>query len=69
MKADKKEAFITSNDGVKLAYETFGSDGPVVVLLHGAHVAVCSELGTGRQAELTVSSHCGARLVGLAALL
>lgn len=46
MKADKKEAFITSNDGVKLAYETFGSDGPVVVLLHGAQVAVRSELGT-----------------------
>ncbi|KAK9835967.1 hypothetical protein WJX81_002235 [Elliptochloris bilobata] len=35
MNAEKKEAFITTNDGVKVAYQCFGSEGPVVVLLHG----------------------------------
>jgi hypothetical protein len=55
MRADKKEAFITSNDGVKLAYEVFGSDGPVVVLLHGAQVAVSSHLcATGKQSSQPV---------------
>ena len=37
MKGDKKEAYITTNDGVRIAYERFGSEeGPIVVLLHGA---------------------------------
>lgn len=27
--------FITTNDGVKIAYERVGRSGPVVVLLHG----------------------------------
>lgn len=36
MKGEKKEAYITANDGVRIAYQCFGSEGPVVVLLHGA---------------------------------
>ncbi len=29
--------FITTNDGVKIAFERMGRSGPVVVLLHGQY--------------------------------
>eukprot|EP00959_Pyramimonas_sp_CCMP1952_P273786 5722832-Pyramimonas_sp.AAC.1 len=28
-------SFVTTNDGVKLAYHKYGSEGPAVVLIHG----------------------------------